>query len=59
MPLPTGVAKRGDIYHLQIKVPLKLSPIIGRHFWVRISLNTSLRLATASPWRAWTASVGR
>jgi integrase len=40
MSLPTGVAKRGDIYHLQIKVPLKLQAILGRVFWIRKSLGT-------------------
>lgn len=41
MPLPTGVARRGDIFHLQIKVPLKLQPLVGRAFWVRKSLGTA------------------
>lgn len=38
--LPTGVAKRGSNYHLQIKVPLRLRPVINRDFWVRTSLGT-------------------
>jgi hypothetical protein len=41
--LPTGVAKRGSNYHLQIKVPLRLRPIINRAFWVRTSLGTDDR----------------
>jgi len=38
--LPTGVAKRGSNYHLQIKVPVRLQPVIKRTFWVRTSLGT-------------------
>ena len=38
MSLPTGVAKRGSNYHLQIKVPARLQPIIKRPFWIRTSL---------------------
>ncbi len=46
--LPTGVAKRGSNYHLQIKVPLRLRPIINRDFWIRTSLGTDDRPTAAA-----------
>lgn len=46
--LPTGVAKRGSNYHLQIKVPLRLRPVINREFWVRTSLGTDDRPTAAA-----------
>ena len=46
--LPLGVAKRGSVYHLQIKVPLRLRPFINRDIWVRTSLGTDDRPTAAA-----------
>jgi hypothetical protein len=46
--LPTGVAKRGSNYHLQIKVPARLQSVIKRGFWVRTSLGTDDRATAAA-----------
>lgn len=46
--LPTGVAKRGSNYHLQIKVPLRLRPHFPGPFWIRTSLGTSDKRAAAA-----------
>lgn len=46
--LPTGVAKRGSNYHLQIKVPAHLQPFIKRSFWIRTSLGTDDRATAAA-----------
>jgi len=56
--LPSGVAKRGSIYHLQIKVPLRLRRIINRPFWVRTSLGTNdKRVAAALAHRHWSEAA--
>ncbi|WP_440531791.1 DUF6538 domain-containing protein [Variovorax sp. YR566] len=46
--LPTGVAKRGSNYHLQIKVPTRLKPVIKRDFWIRTSLGTGDKSTAAA-----------
>ncbi len=46
--LPTGVAKRGSTYHLQIKVPVRLQPLLKRAFWIRTSLGTDDKATAAA-----------
>jgi integrase len=54
MALPTGVHKRGAVFHIQIKVPSDLRACWPTPFYVRKSLGTEDRAqATAAAHRLW------
>lgn len=54
MALPTGVHKRGAVFHIRIKVPSDLKGSWPRPFYVRKSLGTEDRAeATAAGHRLW------